>query len=265
MNYLEKIYHYKVDELAAAKRKHSMQDLRLQAHDQEGPRDFFSALTRKADCHVIAELKKASPSRGVIVEDFNLDKIAHSYEDHGASACSVLTDEHFFQGHLEHIGMVKKAIGLPVLRKDFTLDEYHIYQARAAGADAVLLIAYLLESPQLIDYSQMSAELGMTALIEVHDEGEIEKVFRRGTGPYPEQIFIGINNRNLQTFECDIAVSETLKGNIPDPVSVISESGLSTRVDIERLQKAGITIFLIGESLLVADRPGEKLSSLLES
>ncbi len=259
MNYLDKICEYKQQELEAMQRRVPLNDVRAQAGDQEPARDFLSAVTTSADCHIIAEAKKASPSRGVIVEDFDPVRIANLYYENGAAALSVLTDEHFFQGKISYLRDVKRSVSLPVLRKDFTLHEYHIYEARAAAADAVLLIASVLEPAQLADYRQLVGELGMTALVEVHDADDLAK----SSPQSPKDALIGINNRDLTTFETDLAVSEKLKQSIPAECPVVSESGIHEPADIERLKQVGIKIFLIGESLLTAPDPGSKLRSLL--
>jgi indole-3-glycerol phosphate synthase len=235
------------------------------ARDAGPVRDFCQALinSEKGDAAIIAEVKKASPSRGVIVSDFDPVRIANLYNENGAAALSILTDEHFFQGKLEYLSQVKAAVDLPVLRKDFTLDTYHIYEARAAEADAILLIARILEENQLADYRDQANELGMATLIEVHDQADLDKVFGVRDKERFAASLIGINNRNLDSFETDLTVSETLGQAVPTGVPVVAESGIHERSDIERLHKAGINIFLIGEALLVAENAGKKLSQLL--
>lgn len=261
MSYLDRICKYKREELEARQRKISLSELSKRADDCESARPFFSAVTQpKNDAPaIIAEIKQASPSRGLIVQDFDPIRIAHSYEENGAAALSILTDEHFFQGRLETVREVKSYVKLPVLRKDFTLHEYHIYEARAAQADAVLLIARILEEAQLSDYRGLCLELGMCPLIEVHDQADLKKL---GDFDHFGDALLGINNRNLETFETDLETTEQLKKPIPEEISVVSESGLHERADVERLMGAGVTIFLIGEALLVAEDTGQTLRRL---
>lgn len=265
MSYLTRIIQYKQDELESVRRRTPLNDVRAMVQDAEPSRDFYRAVSsRQADeVSIIAEAKKASPSQGIIVEDFDPVRITQAYEDNGAAALSVLTDEHFFQGQLSFIGEVKAHVNLPILRKDFTLNEYHIYEARAAQADAVLLIANVLEATQLADYHALANELGMTALLEVHDQEDLDKLMLTENGERFSQSLIGINNRNLNTFETDLSVSETLRKSIPAQISVVAESGINQRADIERLNKAGFNIFLIGEALLRSTDIGETLKSLL--
>lgn len=265
MNHLAHICDYKKEELESDKRRLSLADVRSMARDRERTRDFFKSVTScdDQDIAIIAEVKKASPSRGVIVSDFDPVRLARVYEDNGAAALSVLTDEHFFQGKLEHINLVKAAVALPVLRKDFTLHEYHIYQARAADADAILLITKILEGSQLVEYCDLATEFGMTTIIEVHDQADIDTVFESEALEGFSYSLIGINNRDLETFETDLKKSEELRQKVPSEIPVVSESGINTREDIDRLMKANINAFLIGESLLTAKDSGERLKSLL--
>lgn len=264
MNYLDKICDYKRQELEAVKRMRPLDEMKQRAADAEAPRLFYEALSSvpEDEVAIIAEIKKASPSRGVMVHDFDVVALAETYQEHDARALSILTDEHFFQGRLEYLEAAKQHVSLPVLRKDFTLDEYHIYEARTFGADAVLLIARVLESTQLAEYHHMVADMGMTSLIEIHDESDLKKVGASDAMSYSARLLMGVNNRNLETFECDLATTEGLKAEIPSGVSVVSESGIRERGDIERLQKVGVNIFLIGEALLVAEDPGSKLREL---
>ena len=210
----------------------------------EPPRGFIRALTRTSEMAVIAEVKKASPSKGIICQDFDPEKIAASYEAGGAEAISVLTDERFFQGSLDYIPLVRQTVGLPVIRKDFIIDELQIEQAGRYGADAILLIAAILDQEQLKDYLQMAAGLGMDGLVEVHDENELEKSLAAGTR------IIGINNRDLRDFTVDLTTTIRLKREISDTVPVVSESGIRDRDDILMLQGHGVTAVLVGESLM---------------
>lgn len=264
-NYLDKICEYKRGELEDAQRRHPLEDVRSRAQDTEPARDFYAALLAHDDeaVAIIAEVKKASPSRGVLVEDFDPVRIAHMYDENGARALSVLTDEHFFQGQLAFLKQIKQHVKRPLLRKDFTLSEYHVYEARAAEADAVLLIARILEPSQLCDYRDLVQELGMSVIIEVHDKDELDKVLAGQTESHFASSLIGINNRNLSSFETDLAVSEELAAHLSMNIPLVAESGIHSRADIERLKKTGIQTFLIGESLLVATDPGSKLRELL--
>jgi indole-3-glycerol phosphate synthase len=210
------------------------------------PRGFQRALTAFAGISLIAEAKKASPSKGIICADFDPVSIARQYEAGGAQAISVLTDEKFFQGSLAYIPMVRAAVGLPVLRKDFIIHEVQIAEAGRFGADAVLLIAAILETEQIRDFLARSRELGMDALVEVHDEAELEKALAAGSP------LIGINNRNLKDFSMNLETTFHLKRQIPEEIPVVSESGIRTVEDIRRLAAAGIAAVLVGEKLMRA-------------
>lgn len=264
VNYLDKIWEFKRHELESLMRRHPLVDVKAATRDVEGPRSFYKALTAgmAAEARIIAEVKKASPSRGIIVDNFDPVAIASTYEEHGARAVSVLTDEHFFQGQLGFIGLIKQSIGLPLLRKDFTLHEYQIYESRAAGADAVLLIARMLSTTQLMEYRHMASEMGMTSLLEIHDEADLKKS-QIDRNLQQDDVLIGINNRDLASFKTDLATSEHLMKDIPGDVAVVAESGIRTREDIERLQRVGIHIFLVGESLLQSRDIGLKLDELI--
>jgi indole-3-glycerol phosphate synthase len=208
------------------------------------PRGFMQALTQSADIAVIAEVKKASPSKGIISPDFNPTVIASSYEKGGAEAISVLTDEKFFQGSLDYIPLVRQEVKLPVIRKDFIIHELQIEEAINYGADAILLIAAILDKNQIWDYLQMSAELNLDVLVEVHDEKEMEKALVAGSR------LIGINNRDLRDFTVDLKTTIRLRKEIPDSVPVVSESGIKTNEDIKMLEDHGIAAALIGETLM---------------
>jgi indole-3-glycerol phosphate synthase len=221
----------------------------------EPPRGFRESLLKSTGVAIIAEVKKASPSKGVICPDFTPVDIAKNYEQCGAQAISVLTDVDFFQGHLRYLMQVRDTIKLPVLRKDFIIDELQVQEAQQHGADAILLIAAILDYHQLEDLQVSAQEKGMDVLVEVHDEPELEKVLRTTCN------LIGINNRNLKDFSMDIETTFKLKGLIPKEIAVVSESGLKTREDIVRLQNSGIAAALIGETLM---RAGEKSNFLQE-
>ncbi len=219
-------------------------------------RGFRAALLRRAPA-AIAEIKKASPSRGVLREDFDPAALAKQYERGGAAALSVLTDEPFFQGKLEHLGAARAAGVLPALRKDFTLDEYHVVEAAAHGADAILLIAAILEEQEIRDLRELAARYRMAALVEVHDQRELRTALAAGAD------IVGVNNRNLRTFEVTLETSLRLADQIPEGVLKISESGIHSREDIERLRAAGFDAFLIGEHLLKSASPEAALRALV--
>ncbi|MEK7678856.1 MAG: indole-3-glycerol phosphate synthase TrpC [Deltaproteobacteria bacterium] len=223
-------------------------------------RDFRAAVIGKGkadDIRIIAEVKKASPSKGVIRDVFDPLALAKEYEANGASAISVLTEEKYFQGSLEYLRLIKEKTGLPVLRKDFIIDEYQIYEARSAGADAVLLIAAILDEKALKNFIWLTEALGMAALIEVHDEEEIKKALEAGAS------LIGVNNRDLKTFKVDINATIRLLPLVPKDKILVSESGLSAREEILMLKKAGASAFLIGTALVKEKDAGKKLRELL--
>jgi indole-3-glycerol phosphate synthase len=219
------------------------------------PRGFMQALTQSAEIAVIAEVKKASPSKGIISPDFDPIAIASSYERGGAEAVSVLTDEKFFQGSLDYIPLVRQAVKLPVIRKDFIIHELQIQEASNYGADAILLIAAILDQNQISDYLQMSTELDMDVLVEVHDEKELEESLAAGSR------LIGINNRDLRDFTVDLQTTIRLRREIPDSIPVVSESGIKTHDDMKMLEDHGITAALIGETLM---RSGDREAALRE-
>jgi len=225
------------------------------------PRDFAAALRRGPGdpIRVVAEVKKASPSRGVIREDFDPVAIARAYAGNGAAALSVLTDREWFQGGLDHLDAVRKAVNLPILRKDFTLDPYHVYEARRHGADAVLLIAALLDDGALKDLMSLAQSLRMCAVVEVHDAPELERALKAGSK------VVGINNRDLVTFETDLAVTDRLLPAIPREVVRISESGIQTHAQVAALAAAGADAVLVGESLMRSADVGAALKALVSS
>jgi len=257
---LDKIAEHKRLEVALAKSRRSLASLQQGIDDLEDqPRGFLRTLRATADSgwtSVIAEVKKGSPSKGVIREDFDPLAIAETYQANGATCLSVLTDENFFMGHLLYLAKIREVVSLPLLRKDFICDPYQIYEARAAGADAILLIAAMLDALQLAEYNALASELHLDVLLEVHDEAELEAALVTGCE------LIGINNRNLQTFATDLATTERLLPLIPAGHFVVAESGISSRADVLRLQKAGASGFLVGESLMREDDIGAKLKEL---
>ena len=225
-------------------------------HPVEPPRAFMENLVSSADIAVIAEVKKASPSKGVICPDFDPAAIAASYQEGGAEAVSVLTDEKFFQGSLDYIPLVRQQVKLPVIRKDFIIHELQIKQAAIFGADAILLIAAILDREQIRDYLQMSEELRLDVLVEVHDEKELEKSLAAGCG------MIGINNRDLRDFTVDLGTTVRLRREIPAQIPVVSESGIKDREDITMLRDHGVTAVLIGETLMRAANRADALRRL---
>jgi indole-3-glycerol phosphate synthase len=221
--------------------------------------DFKNSLRKQNinDIRIIAEVKKASPSKGIIREDFEHLKIARQYEANNAAAISILTESEFFMGKLDFLKEIKKAVKIPLLRKDFLFDPYQIYEARANGADAVLLIAAILEKSLLDELLSIVKELSMSALVEVHTKDELEKVLQTDVE------IIGINNRNLKTFKTDIQISIDLMTDIPESIVIVTESGIKTKEDIQKLSKAGVDAFLIGEIFMRAKNPGEMLNEFI--
>lgn len=241
---LDKIVSYKLEEISRAKAARPLSELESLA-PSEGTRDFCKALSGNG-ISLIAEVKKASPSKGLIREDFQPTSIASAYEQGGASCISVLTDEQFFQGHLDFLVQVRSTVELPVLRKDFVLDSYQVLEARVAGADAVLLIAECLDDMQLKDLHDQIVELGMTPLVELYEIGNVEKVLRC------QPKLVGVNNRDLNTFEVDLSHTVRLRREIPDEILLVGESGIFTRDDALILESAGVDAMLVGESLMRA-------------
>jgi len=219
-------------------------------------RDFFTALTNREPA-IIAEIKKASPSKGVLVKEFDPPAIARAYEHGGAAAISVLTDAKDFQGSLSHLASARSAVNLPVLRKDFTIDAYHVHEAAAHGADAILLIAAILTERQLRDFRELAERYSMAALVEVHDEEELKPAIASGAR------LIGVNNRNLHTFEVSLETSLRLAEKIPAGVVRVAESGINTTRHIKQLRAAGYQAFLIGEHLMKSGDPAAALRALL--
>jgi len=266
---LNNILSVKRQEVASAKHAVSLSSLREEIKHMPRCRDFYRSITNKAvgAISVIAEIKKASPSAGLIRNDFDVVSLANIYEQAGASALSVLTDEQFFQGHLSFLGEVKEAVALPVLRKDFIIDEYQIYQSRAAGADAILLIVEALTSQQVNDMIDLARSLTLTVLVEVHEQASLDSVIDVLTKQHQAgaKVLLGINNRNLKTMVVDIKHSEIMKATLSTDLPVISESGIKTKADVSRLKAAGFGGVLIGETLMKeADVAGafEKLFSI---
>ncbi|GFO69197.1 indole-3-glycerol-phosphate synthase [Geomonas limicola] len=258
---LKKIVDYKTGELARTKADMPLAEVQARIADLEDqPRGFEAAIVNACGSGwtpIIAEVKKGSPSKGVIRPDFDPLEVALTYQDNGATCLSVLTDEHFFLGHLGYLALIREQVSLPLLRKDFIFDPYQIYQARAAGADAILLIAAMLELSQLREFSALARELSLDVLLEVHDEAEMEVALLTDCN------LIGINNRDLRSFVVDIETSERLAKLVPPGRLVVAESGITTRQEIERLSGQRVHAFLIGESLMREPDIGAKLQELL--
>ncbi len=262
---LDRILETKRREVGALHARSSRDELRAAAAAAPRPRNFFTAVTGRprGRMNLIAEVKKASPSAGVIRADFDPVAIAKQYEAGGASAISVLTDETYFQGSLEYLRAVRAAVDLPVLRKDFLIDACQLYEARAAGADAVLLIAAALPKGQLMDLMILSAELKMTALVEVHGAEELLGVRSMIGFPHRSYSLLGINNRDLATFHVDLGTTLRLTELAGEGVSVVSESGIGTAADVERLAKAGVSAVLVGETLMRSRDIGAAVRELM--
>jgi indole-3-glycerol phosphate synthase len=243
-NVLETITNYKREHIEARKAERSERAMFAAARYCPSPRGFIGAVSRRKTA-LIAEIKKASPSRGVIRADFDPPALAVAYETGGAACLSVLTDTPYFQGEDSYLAAARNACALPVLRKDFMLDPYQIAESRVLGADCILLIMAALEDTQAVELERATHELGMDALVEVHDEAELERALKHLTSP-----LIGINNRDLKTLEVDLATSERLVKRMPEGRIVVCESGVNTHQDIRRMQNAGIYCFLVGESLM---------------
>ncbi|MDR1855132.1 MAG: indole-3-glycerol phosphate synthase TrpC [Azoarcus sp.] len=259
---LQKINAVKIEEVAAAKAVKSIAELRREAEEQPPPRDFVAALRGKiaqGKAAVIAEVKKASPSKGVIRADFRPADIAASYEAGGAACLSVLTDAPHFQGSPAYLREARAACSLPALRKDFIVDPYQIFEARAMGADAVLLIVASLDDARLRDFAALAAELGMATLVESHDGDELERALKL------DSPLIGINNRNLRTFEVSLATTLDLLPRVPAERIVVTESGILDAEHVAAMRARGVNAFLVGEAFMRAPQPGRALAELFDA
>lgn len=254
---LDEIIKNKKAELLKSRKETPLSILESRISDQDDALDVLTLHSRMQGIKVIAEIKKASPSKGVIRQDFNHTEIAKQYSESGAFALSVLTDRKYFQGEIGFLDDIRKVSTIPLLRKDFTVDPYNIYEARAHAADMVLLIVSALEPLQIKELLEITHNLGMNAVVEVHSESELETALDAGAK------IVGINNRDLRTFEVSLDVSKRLSGLVPDDRIVIAESGITGRDDIRDLMQYGIDTFLVGETFMRAERPGEKLKALL--
>jgi len=259
--FLDKIVATKRDEVAELAKSFDLAQYKKQIEGLPPCRGFENALkdgVRRRSMGLIAEVKKASPSKGLIRADFNPAELAKSYEEAGADCISVLTDRDYFQGDNEYLGAVRKAVGLPLLRKDFIIDERQIYEARVIGADAVLLIAAILTSEQLSAFYDLAKELGMDVLVEVHDEEELHRVLELN-----KATLIGINNRDLKSFVTDLKTTEKLIGHMPSDVTIISESGIAGRSDMDYLESVGANGVLIGEHFMRHDNVEQSVHDLM--
>jgi indole-3-glycerol phosphate synthase len=262
---LDRIIETKRAEVAVAKRRRPIAELKAVLRDVRPPRDFHGAIARtpRRGVNLIAEIKKKSPSAGLIRPDFNPVALAQTYQAAGANALSVLTDEVYFDGSLEFIAQVKSAVPIPVLRKDFMIDDYQVYEARAAGADAILLIGEVLPPSRLAEMLELAYELGLTSLIEVHEAETLAGLQSAIGFPNTRRGLLGINNRNLKIQQTDLATTETLARQVGQGVVLVSESGIKTRADVERLIAAGARGLLIGETFMRSPDIAAKVLELL--
>ena len=257
---LQRIVAVKHDEVAAAKARRDLASVRRDAETLGGQRDFVGALRGKiaaGQAGVIAEIKKASPSKGVMRDPFVPAEIAATYAVHGAACLSVLTDAPFFQGSVAYLQAARAACALPVLRKDFMVSDYQVFEARAMGADCILLIAACLDDAQMADLEAQAHALGMAVLVEVHDGAELDRALRLKTP------LVGINNRNLRTFEVTLDTTLGLLPRVPADRLLVTESGILTRADVQRMRSADVHAFLIGEAFMRQPDPGQALADLL--
>lgn len=259
---LNKIVEVKREEVAAAHKRMPLPAMRADAESRVLTRDFVGAMRAKVAAGraaVIAEVKKASPSKGVLREDFVPADIAQSYAEFGAACLSVLTDKPFFQGSVDALKQARASCHLPVLRKDFLVDAYQVFESRAMGADAVLLIAACLDNAQMADFEAIATDLGMAVLVEVHDGHELERALRLKTP------LVGINNRNLRTFEVTLETTLSLRQEVPPDRLLVTESGILTPGDVQHMRAEGVHAFLVGEAFMRAKEPGEALAALFAS
>lgn len=256
---LEKIVAVKHQEVQAARKRRPLEAVRADAESRVLTRDFVGAMRSKIAAGqpaVIAEVKKASPSKGVLRPDFIPADIAQSYAEHGAACLSVLTDQSFFQGSADYLKQARASCDLPVLRKDFMVDAYQIYESRAMGADCILLIAACLDDAQMRDLEAIALSLNMAVLIEVHDGAELDRALALRSP------LLGINNRNLKTFEVSLDTTLSLQARVPADRLLVTESGIASAADVQRMRQAGIHAFLVGEAFMRAQEPGLALEQL---
>jgi len=258
---LNRIVEVKRDEIRVARARRDLASLRRDAESLGGVRDFAGAMRGKmtaGHAAVIAEIKKASPSKGVLREHFVPNAIAESYERGGAACLSVLTDVQFFQGSVAYLEQARAACALPVLRKDFMVDAYQVFEARAMGADCILLIAACLDDAQMADLEAQAHALGLAVLVEVHDGFELDRALRLKTP------LVGINNRNLRTFEVTLDTTLSLLKNVPTDRLLVTESGVLVKADVDRMRGADVSAFLVGEAFMRAADPGKALADLFQ-
>lgn len=261
---LQRILARKRDEIAERRAARPLDELRTRAADAPATRGFAAAVDAAIGAGraaVIAEVKKASPSKGVIRPDFRPASIARSYATGGATCLSVLTDRDFFQGADEYLVAAREACDLPVLRKDFTVDPYQVYEARVLGADCILLIVAALDDDTLAALAALALDLGMDVLVEVHDADELARALRLPSSG-GRQPLLGVNNRNLRTFEVSLDTTLALRGQAPGGRALVAESGIHARADVERLRAGGVHAFLVGEAFMRAEDPGQALRAL---
>ncbi|MBI4546585.1 MAG: indole-3-glycerol phosphate synthase TrpC [Ignavibacteriae bacterium] len=259
MNILEKIIEHKREEVARRRQKIKISDLSDMESFERDPLSLRDALQSQKVFGIIAEIKRSSPSAGILRTNSKPVDIAQDYTENGAAAISVLTDEPFFSGTLDDLCYVRQVAQIPLLRKDFIIHEYQAFEAKAYGADALLLIAGILERTQLRDLHAAASELGLECLVELYEEKEVDKI------AFDEMKLVGINNRDLRTFEVDLNRSITMAQHLPDDITLVSESGISSPNDLQRLKQVGIKAALIGEHFMKAEQPGKELKKLLES
>ncbi|MGP0068710.1 MAG: indole-3-glycerol phosphate synthase TrpC [Isosphaeraceae bacterium] len=257
LSILDEIVASKRQEVATARRRLPLEELEAQAASAPPVRDFRAALEGPGPIRLIAEVKKASPSAQVIRVDFDPVAIARIYQEHGAACLSILTDAPYFQGHLSYLARIRASVAIPLLRKDFLIDDYQVVEARLAGADAILLIAEILDDAELVRLRERANRLGMAALVEFHDPANLPRVLASGAD------LVGINNRDLTRFVTDIEQTLRLRDRIPPGVVLVSESGIRDRADVERLEAAGVSAILVGESLMRAPDIGLAVEQLL--
>ena len=258
-SYLREILDRTKNSVHATKKKFPLTKLDSELGSLDSTRGFRDSLVKSLDQNsiaVIAEMKKASPSQGLIREKYEPEKIAKEYENANASCLSILTDRPFFKGDLRHLSLVRKSVGLPLLRKDFIIDEYQVYESRYSGADCILLIVAILTQSQLNDYLQLAFELNLDVLVEIHSFEEMENALKI------EPNLIGINNRDLETFKVDLKTTKQLSEEIPDEIIVVSESGVRTKEDVKKITSYGVNTFLVGEACMRANQPGKELQAL---
>ena len=254
---LDTIIAHKQQELQIEEEQVPLATLKSKLANLPPTKDFRAAIAQSDNINLIAEVKKKSPSKGIIREDFDPIQIAETYAKNGAAAISVLTDVRFFDGRLDYLSSIRQIVDVPLLRKDFTIDPYHIYQARVAGADAILLIVAALTKDQLREFMDIAESLSLASLVEVHTDTELEIALDVGAE------IVGINNRDLRTFHTDLATTFSLREFLPTGKVVVSESGIYTRADVESLREAGVDAILVGESLMRSPDIGEQVRKLI--